>query len=317
MEVGFPAGDPAGEVADDTVIPVAIPRQLPRLLTSLDLRLTHCRAGERVVLFFFLHTAVLCFVHGLPLQQKLMAVTVPLVLFSFWCAETRWSRKSTDVARDWIVPAAVLGGYWQMGWFAGPYDFGRQQVWLSWDRLLLDGWGLRHLVEQQLTGLPWCLELSYLLLYAIPVTGVSVIYLRRSRVHIDRFLATFALGTLTAYALLPMIAVQSPRIAFPGRDLPHVDSIWRSANIWILSHFDISTSVFPSGHVAVAFSSAFGLKRAVPDSSRPFWAFLGVAVMVYVATIYGRYHYAVDGLASIVICLAAWRLCERLDRETF
>ena len=37
---------------------------------------------------------------------------------------------------------------------------------------------------------------------------------------------------------------------------------------------------------------------------------LALACAVFVATIYGRYHYAADGLASIVICVAAWAACE-------
>jgi membrane-associated phospholipid phosphatase len=82
----------------------------------------------------------------------------------------------------------------------------------------------------------------------------------------------------------------------------------------VLDHLDISTGVFPSGHVAVAFSSAFAL-LSVLRQRRWIWcsAFI-IATMVYVATIYGRYHYAVDGLASIVIAFVAWRVAERWSR---
>ena len=74
---------------------------------------------------------------------------------------------------------------------------------------------------------------------------------------------------------------------------------------------DIGTSVFPSGHVAVAFSSAFGMLRAV--RSRPgIWVpVFVVATLVYAATIYCRYHYAVDGLASIGIAALAWKVSGR------
>ena len=33
--------------------------------------------------------------------------------------------------------------------------------------------------------------------------------------------------------------------------------------------------------------------------------------LVFMATIYGRYHYAADGLASIVLSVGAWRLSRR------
>ena len=125
---------------------------------------------------------------------------------------------------------------------------------------------------------------------------------------------TFALGTLLAYALLPYFPVESPRIVFAGQDLPNVGTIWHTVNVWILDRLDISTSVFPSGHVAVAFSSAFGMKRALPERPEFFIGFLFAAVLVFLATIYGRYHYAADGVASIVISLATWFACEANER---
>ena len=108
--------------------------------------------------------------------------------------------------------------------------------------------------------------------------------------------------------------MQSPRLAFAGQDLPHVQTLWRAVNVWVLDRLDISTSVFPSGHVAVAFSSAFGLKRALPERPGMFIAILAVAAAVFAATVYGRYHYAIDGIASIGVCLAAWGACEAYER---
>ena len=59
--------------------------------------------------------------------------------------------------------------------------------------------------------------------------------------------------------------------------------------------------------LALALSAALGLFHALRERA-PVWglAFL-FAFLVYVATIYGRYHYAVDGLASIFIVLAVWK----------
>jgi len=295
---------------------MAIPFRVPAAHTAEGgatlFRLTNCRLAERVVLLFFLYTLLLAFVYQLPLWQKVVCFLAPLLVLA---GSQAWRRSDgAAIARDWLVPAVALAGYWQMGWFAGGRDRAWENAWLSWDRVLLDHWGLRSMVERQLIGLPWILELCYLLLYAIPPACLGVLYWRRARSSVDRFLATFALGTLAAYALLPVIAVQSPRIAFAGQDLPNAHSIWRSANLWILNHLDISTSVFPSGHVAVAFSSAFGIRRALPGSLVTFLVFLSLAVLVFVATIYGRYHYAADGLASVLICLIAWGFCEVYER---
>jgi membrane-associated phospholipid phosphatase len=91
------------------------------------------------------------------------------------------------------------------------------------------------------------------------------LYWSRTGNRIHCFLATLFLGTLCAYALLRHFPTASPRVAFQKDGLPNYSGFFRAANIWVLSRFDISSSVFPSGHVAVAFNSAFGLSRAVPE----------------------------------------------------
>jgi membrane-associated phospholipid phosphatase len=82
----------------------------------------------------------------------------------------------------------------------------------------------------------------------------------------------------------------------------------RWLNVWILDHADIHTSVFPSGHVAVAWSAAFGLMTALPERKPAGAIMAGLATLVAAATIYGRYHYAVDAVASIAVSVAAWRI---------
>jgi membrane-associated phospholipid phosphatase len=275
----------------------------------------HTRTSERIVVLFFVYTAALSVVYRLPLPQILMCVATPLTLFALACAETSVGTRGTRIARDWMVPAAILGAYWQMGLFARSHDAAWQQLFLSWDRLILDEWRLRNLLEIEWLPIVSLVELSYLLLYAIPPACIAVLYKEGARIQIDRFLTTFALGALTAYALLPLCAVQSPRIAFPGQDLPAVASMWRGINTWILDHLDISTSVFPSGHVAVAFSCAFGLRRALPAGKQYFRFFLLLACLVLTATIYGRYHYAADGFASLIICVATCRICEAYEQR--
>jgi membrane-associated phospholipid phosphatase len=201
----------------------------------------------------------------------------------------------------------ILPAYWQINWFGSSSWIAWQQTWLAWDRQILDGWKLRALVEALGPAIPTFLEAAYMCLYLLPTLAMGAIYLCGRRDRVDQFLTTLFLGVFTTYALLPHFPTNSPRLAFPGMDLPNYGGIFRAANVWVLNHLDISTSVFPSGHVSVAFSVAFGSLRALPEHRRLSVGFFTAATAVYVATIYGRYHYAVDGLASIVIaCLAFW-----------
>jgi membrane-associated phospholipid phosphatase len=203
----------------------------------------------------------------------------------------------------------ILLGYWTLGWFVTTPLVRWQDRWLGWDRTLLDQFRLRQIIEVGGAFLPSLLENVYLLLYAIPAASLGALYYFGKRPNVNRYLAVLFLGTFLAYAMLPLVPVTSPRVAFPGQDLPSYTGGARSINTWLLDHLDISTGVFPSGHCAVAFSSAFGLMAALRRRWITITAFL-LALIVYAATIYGRYHYAADGLASIFISLAAWRFLE-------
>jgi membrane-associated phospholipid phosphatase len=105
--------------------------------------------------------------------------------------------------------------------------------------------------------------------------------------------------------LMPHFPVDAPRFAFAGEDLPAVDTVFRRMNLWILNHWDIRSSVFPSGHVAAAFSAALAMRLAAPARRRLAGALLTIAVLVWMNTVYGRYHYAADGLAGLAVSVTA------------
>jgi membrane-associated phospholipid phosphatase len=219
------------------------------------------------------------------------------------------------MARDWVPLTLILAGYRELNWFAGPATSHWNNLWIGFDRLLLNQLGLRAAIETFGGAAPGTLELVYLLLYTIPPVCMAALYLNGARNNSDRFLFTLLLGTFAAYALIPYFPSASPRTVFPNEDLPHYASIWRSWNVWLLDRYDISTGVFPSGHVAVAFSCGFGLLRAMPGKRWWWGAIFTTATMVFIATVYGRYHYAVDGIASIGISTAAWLVSGVIDRH--
>jgi membrane-associated phospholipid phosphatase len=283
---------------------------------SVAARPSILRRGEKVAIAYFVYTAVMVSVYGEPVTRCLVAWMLPLVLGTALALESRYSAVWSRVTRDWALLGLILIAYWQVDWLGSrSMQVPWQQTWIGWDRYLLHEAGLSGAIEAFGAWLPSILEAVYLCLYAIPPICMGVLYVDCRRDRIDRYLTTLLLGTFCAYALLPHFPTISPRIAFPGQDLPSTISFWRGINIWLLDHCDISASVFPSGHVAVAFSSAFGLLRAVPERRWACLAAFAAAIIVFTATIYGRYHYAADGLASFVITVAVWRILQALDRN--
>lgn len=271
------------------------------------------RPSEWILIAYFVHSAALALWRGIPLPQQLLALAMPVVIWLLASLETKNSVPWSSVTRDWLPLGLVLFGYLQVNWFAGSPMDEWQRTWVRLDRAILDGWGLRTMVESTGWWGPSLLEGCYLLTYAVPAICLGVIHWHGRRGRNDRFLRVFLLGTLGTYALLPYFPSVAPRLAFPGMDLPTVIVPLHQLNLWILGHFDIQTSVFPSGHVAAACAAAFGLWRAIPERR---WlsglAFLQVA-LVLAAIIVGRYHYAVDGMAGVGVSVLAFVVVEAMS----
>lgn len=274
-----------------------------------------CRAGERIVIAYFCYTAMLAMTHGLGGVRVALAWMLPLTLMTLAAIERFYSRRWSSMVRDWAPLSLTLVGYWQMDWFAEPGKARLDHLWLGFDRFLLDRAGLQGAIEFLGGSIPSALEFIYLCLYALPPLCMAALYVTGARRRADQFLLTFFLGTFTAYALLPLFPTSSPRVSFPNADLPHYASIWRTVNVWLLDRCDITTSVFPSGHVAAGFSCGFGLLRAIPEKRSLWMGAFVAASLVYVATVYCRYHYAADGLASIIISATAWLASTALEKE--
>ena len=109
---------------------------------------------------------------------------------------------------------------------------------------------------------------------------------------------------LSTYALYPFFPSEPPRAVFPAADLP-VMSALRQFNLAILGEYGIHMSVFPSGHAAAAFSSAFAMRRLLPEHPWAGRRYLALASLIAVATVYGRYHFAIDSLAGLGMALLA------------
>jgi membrane-associated phospholipid phosphatase len=80
-----------------------------------------------------------------------------------------------------------------------------------------------------------------------------------------------------------------------------VDTVLRRFNHWILGGYGIHTSVFPSAHVSGAFAAAFALKRVLREHPWLYRGVFGYATLVAIATVYGRYHFAVDAVAGVIV----------------
>ncbi len=152
------------------------------------------------------------------------------------------------------------------------------------------------------------LEIAYALVYALAPFSVAVLYLYGRRERVDTFLLIFALGVLLCYAQFPFWPSEPPRVVFFGEDLPAYDTVFRHFNLWMLGNYGIHTSVFPSAHVAGAFSAAFGMRQALPERKWVSRFLYAMALLIAAATVYGRYHYFADAAAGFSVAVLVFAL---------
>ena len=274
------------------------------------------RPAETVLCLYFLYVIAVAAVHPVEgVFPRAAVVNLLLVAGCLALANSRRPRPVAAVLRDWLPVGLLAVAYKQMGWFAPASHAHRLEAdWIVWDRVLLDDWGLRSAVESLGALGPSLLEISYALVYAVGPFSIAVFYALGQRTRLDAFLLPFVLGTVLAYAFYPFVPSEPPRTVFPEQDLPGTETVFRRFNLWLLSGGGIHTSVFPSGHVAHAFAAGWGILRALPERKWVGRALLTLAVLILIATVYGRYHYAVDGLAGIAAALAAWGISAIWER---
>jgi membrane-associated phospholipid phosphatase len=275
------------------------------------------RLSEWILAAYFAYITTLSLI--LPVQSGIRTRTV-LVNGLVLCLYTLLLRLRSNIAiehlRNWIPLALMLLAYKEVGWLAPAlHDHRLEGYWIVWDRTLLRGWRLRSAIESAGTLFPFVLETCYLLVYALPAFSMGILYVYRKSRYAEYLLVIYLLGLFLSYVQFPYWPSEPPRIVFPGEDAPAVDTLIRQFNHWILGGYGIHTSVFPSAHVSGAVAAAFALQQILRDRPWVYRAVFVYAGLVAVATVYGRYHYAADAVAGVVVGALAAALGKLLLRS--
>ncbi len=275
------------------------------------------RATEWVLAGYFWYTLALTVV--LPLQTGLrfrsLGASLGALVLLYWMRRLA-TAGPLGVIRDILPVGGVFLAYRQVGWFAQPQtELTLELEWVRWDRILLSDWHLAEAIESLGPVLPAALEFLYLLTYVLAPAGLALLAATGRRDRVDRLLALYAASAVASYALYPYFPSEPPRTVFPGDLASPYESVFRTVNWWILGQGGIHTSVFPSGHTASAFGAAFGLLFAVPERRCYGIAMVAIACGISVATIYGRYHFAVDAIAGLVVSCIASLACVMVFRH--
>ncbi len=255
------------------------------------------RSSEWLLIAYFAYVAAISPFFISPLRPAILAAAAAILVLR--------AARSESWFRDLLPLLLTLAAFREMNWFTPPvHDHHFEQAWIVWDRRLLDAYSLRAAIESAGWLLPLFLEVCYALVYAVAPVALWALFANGRRDRVNQLWLAYLAGTLGAYALFPYFPSEPPRTAFAGQDLPNVMTFVRRFNLWIVNHYGIHSSVFPSAHVSSAISAGWGLLATLPAHRRWIgWAMIAYGLFVGIATLYGRYHYAVDALAGVAISL--------------
>lgn len=151
--------------------------------------------------------------------------------------------------------------------------------------------------------------------YYLMVVGVGLALFMRRRTEFQHYLSVVSFAFYVCYLVYIFLPVVGPRIFYPSLveivlpagDIPPVVPEFPAAvqagpffklMATIYRLFESPGAAFPSSHVAVALVTVYFSFRYLPPIIR--WIHLAVTILLCFATVYCRYHYAVDVAAGVV-----------------
>ena len=206
-----------------------------------------------------------------------------------------------SLARDWVPAAYIVAAYYVTGFFIDRPS-PTQEAWLQrWDaRLLPSHGGIR------IPAFPRaCLELAYGFCPVLIVWGfVALVWVGRGYLA-DRYWTMVTASELAAFASLPWFQTRPPWIVENREPTPELEL--QSANFVWLRNTSLCMNTFPSGHAAGSLAAALAVLPWAPLAGG---ILLALALSIALASVVGRYHYALDALTGLalacVICGVVW-----------
>lgn len=302
--------------------------------------LTKLNIPEKLLLGYFAYLTAGVFFFSLDGRQRLTVVVLNCLIAGVILLAGHYGQRCQSAflaaLRPWIPVFFILVAYRESGLFFTPDPSHRlDYLFIRVDNVILRSTWVQHMLGWGAPWLQYYLELSYLLCYPVVPLGLISLYLVRFQGGADNgplnaldsaegrsvrmghamehFWTAVVLASCTCYLLFPLFPLAPPRELFDDVPGPRVAPLLRGLNYWILGKYSVGASLFPSAHVASTTAQALAIRRYLP---RLGWFFVVVAVSIALATVYGRYHYALDAVAGGFVGVSAyWVSCRAMRRR--
>jgi hypothetical protein len=207
------------------------------------------------------------------------------------------------VTRDWVPALYILANYWISGAFFQVPDRRLERRLLAFDRNWLRAplaW-----LETAPRPLAEALEAAYLLCIPIVPGGYATLVLLGHGEGADAYWSLVLLAEFGAFAPLPFLPTRPPRDLEPPGPLARRELLFRRLNELVVRNATIRVNTLPSGHAAGSTAVALAVFSAHPPAGP---AFAAIAFGIIAGSVLGRYHYALDAVAGVLLSLLCWAL---------
>jgi membrane-associated phospholipid phosphatase len=284
-----------------------------------------------VIAYWCLLSIVSLFLHTrIPLWRTIIAANIAasLVVFAFaWIARSTGSRVLRWM-HDWAAFPLVLFTYKQIYFMIGPLHQGkdRDQLLIAIDRALFQANPTEWLARFSNPFLTELLQIAYSLFYILIIVVGVELYRRRDLSQFRFYRFTMVYGFFISYFGYFSLPAVGPRFTLHDFSKINVELpglILTPALRWFINFFEsihggssnavaltnAQRDVFPSGHTMITLIVvilAYKYKLKVRH-------YVMVAGMLLImATVYLRYHYAVDILAGALLVLPCLLTSDRM-----
>ena len=227
-----------------------------------------------------------------------------------WIADLTYIR----LLEEFVFLAAILDAFSRrvIGWTLDRYlddELTLTALRMALDRRLPSPGLVHHsdrgsqYASRDYTALLAYLEIVYMGCFLLVPAGFGVLALAGRSDLADRYWTIVAAAEFGAFAPLTIVQTRPPWLV--ERKAVLADRGIHRAASQMIERFTIHANTLPSGHVAGSLAVGFALLDPLPWVSG---AALLLSLSIAVATVVGRYHYVVDGIAGTLLALAVWAI---------
>jgi len=261
------------------------------------------RSSEFVVLVYLAYIVGLVWLWPISVRRRVSVTAVALADAAavLWLSTARG--EVWRVARDWMPGLHLVIGYWLSGVFFVAPSAALEARLAGLDDIVFTRLGLGRLATAGPRWLLEYLELSYLAVYPFVPLGFAVVFWGAPPGARDGFWTQVLLAGFICYGLHPWLQCRPPLSLGVHTAITTRRLTVRRLNLAILGRASVQANTVPSGHAATSAVIALSAGALVPGAMLPLSI---VAASIAVASVVGRYHYAFDSVAGVLLAVVIW-----------